>query len=141
MVEERGELRDDLLVECCQTLAQLRAAESRDADLGQQHAAVAVGGVLDEEEVEPAGERALGVEHVELGTERGAGLLDDVIDRRDQKVFLRDEIVVHEPGREIRFGGDALDRRIRDSVLQDGRPQALDDLAAARSRETRTSHR
>lgn len=141
MVEERRELRDDLLVEGCQTLAQLRAAKRRDADLGQQHAAVAVGGILDEEEVEPAPEGALGVEHVELGAERGAGVLDDLIDGRDQEVFFRDEVVVHEPGRKVRFGGDALDRRVGDPVLQDGRAQTLDDLAAARSGETRSSHR
>lgn len=141
MVEKRRELCDDFLVQGCQTLAQLRAAECRDADLGQQDAAVAVGGILDEEEVESARERALGIEHVELGAERGAGVLDDLIDGRDQQIFLRDEVVVHEPGREVRFSGNALDRRVRDPVLQDGRTQTLDDLAAPRTGETRSSHR
>jgi hypothetical protein len=141
VVEERGELRDDLFVERCQTLAQLRAAERRHADLGQQHTAVAIGGVLDEEEVQPAGERALRVEHVELGAERGAGILDDLIDGRDQEVFFRDEIVVDEPGRQVRLGGDALHRCIGNPVLQDGRTQALDDLPAARSCEARATHR
>lgn len=141
MVEERGDLRDDLLVQGCQTLAQLRATERRDADLGQQHAAIAVGGILDEEEVEPTRERALRVEHVELGAERSAGVLDDLIDGRDQEIFLRNEVVVHEPGREVRLGGDALDRCVGDPMLQDGRTQALDDLTAARSGEARSSHR
>lgn len=141
MVEERGELRHDLFVERRQTLAQLRAAERCDADLGQQHAAVAVGWVFDEEEVEPAGECAFRVEHVELGTERGAGVLDDLIDGRDQEVFLRYEVVVHQPRREVRLCGDTLHRGIGDPVLQDGRAQTFDDLAAPRSGETRASHR
>src|SRR5688572_13801165 len=33
VVEQRGELRDDFLVQSCQTLAQLRAPERCDADL------------------------------------------------------------------------------------------------------------
>ena len=141
VVEHRRELGDDLFVQRRQTLAQLRTAEGGDADLREEHAAVAIGGVLDEEEVQPAGERALRVEHVELGAERGAGILDDLIDGRDQEVLFRDEIVVHEPGRKVRLGGDALHRCFGNPVLQDGRTQALDDLPAARSCEARATHR
>ena len=141
VVEHRRELGHDLFVQRRQTLAQLRAAEGRDADLREEHAAVPIGGVLDEEEVQPARERALGIEDVELGAERRTRVLDDLIDGRDQEVLFRDEIVVHEPGRELRLGGDALHRGVGDSVLQDRRAQALDDLATARTREARSTHR
>ncbi len=139
-IEQRRELRHDLVVQGCQTLAQLRAPERRDADLREEHAALAVGGVLDEEEVQPARERALGVEDVELGAERRARVLDDLIDGRDQEIFLRDEVVMHEPGGEPGLGGDTLHGGLGDPVLQNGRAQALDDLAAARPGEARSSH-
>lgn len=141
VIEKRRELGDDLLVQGGQTLAQLRAAKCRDADLGEQHTAVAVRRILDEEEVEPAGERALGIEDVELRAERRPGVFHHLIDRRDQEVFLRVEIVVHEPGREVRLGRDALHRRLGDPVLEDRGAQTFDDLPAAWSREARPSHR
>lgn len=141
MIEQCRELGHDFIVQSCQTLAQLRAAKRRDADLGEQDAAVAVGRVLDEEEVEPAVQRALGVEDVELRAERRAGVFDDLIDGRDQEVLLRDEVVVHEPRREIGLGGDALDGGLCDPVLQDRGTQPLDDLAAAWTCEARPSHR
>jgi hypothetical protein len=141
VVEHRSELGHDLFVQRRQTLAQLRATEGRDADLREEHAAVPIGGVLDEEEIQSARERALGVEHVELGAERRACVLDDLIDGCDQEVLLRDEVMVHEPGRELRLGGNALHRGVGDSVLQNRSAQARDDLATARTRETRSSHR
>lgn len=129
------------MVQGCQTLAQLRAAERRDTDLREQHAAVAIGGVFDEEEVQPTRQRALRVEDVELGPERRAGVLDDLIDGRDQEILFRHEVVVHEAGGEIRLGRDALDGGVGDAVLQNGGTQALDDLTPTRTRETRPSHR
>lgn len=140
-VEQRRQLGDDLGVQIGEAAPQLRATERRHADLGEQHAAVTVGGQLDEEEVETAGERALGIEHVELGAERRPQILDDLIDGRDQQVFLRLEIVVHETRRQAGFLRDALDGGLGDAVLQDGGAQAIDDLAAARSRETPASHK
>jgi len=119
----------------------LRAAERRDLDLGEEHAAVAVGGELDEEEIEAARQGALGIEDVELGAERRAEVLDDLLDGRDQQVFLRDEVVVHEAGGDVGLGRGALHRRLGDAVLQDRGAEALDDLPAARSRETGSSHR
>ena len=140
-VEHVGQLGHDFGIERGEALTQLRPPERRHADLGEEDAAVAVGGELDEEEVETARESALGVEDTKLGAHRDGQGLDDLIDRRDQKVFLRDEVVVHEPGGEIRLGRDALNRRPRDAVLHDGGAQALDDLAATWTGETRTSHR
>jgi hypothetical protein len=140
-VEQGGELGDDLGVEIGEPPAELRTAERGHADLGEQHAARAVGRQLDEEEIEPARQRALGIEHVELGAERRADLLDDLVDGRDQKVFLGLEVVVHEPGRQTRRLGNALDGRIGESVLQDRGAQTVDDLAAARSGETPASHK
>ena len=141
VIEKGRELGDDLLVQGCQTLAQLRAAQGGDADLGEQHAAVAIGGILDEEKVEAARERPFGIEHVELGTERRSRVLDDLIDRRDQEILFRHEVVVHEARGQIRLGSDALDGGVGDAVLQDGGAEALDDLTAPRTRETRPSHR
>ncbi len=140
-VEEAGQLRNDFLIQSCQAFAQLRTAERRDLNLGEQDAAVAIGRVLDEEKVEPARECSLGIEHVELGAQRRAEVLDDLFDGRNQEVFLRHEVVVHESRRKIRLGCDPLDRRVGDAVLQHRGAQALDDLAATRSGETRSSHR
>lgn len=140
-VEQRRQLGHDLIVQGCQTLAQLRAAKRCDADLGEQDAAVAIGGVLDEEEVEAAREGAFGIEHVELGAERRPGIFDDLIDGGDQEVFLRDEIVMDEAGGEVGLGGDALHRRFGDPVLQDGRAQALDDLTAPGTGEAWATHK
>ncbi len=140
-IEHGGQLRHDLGIQGRQALAELRPAERRDADLGEEDAAVAVGGELDEEEVETAGERAFRVHHAQLRAERLAQGLHDHVDGRDQEVFLRDEVVVHEAGGQVGLGGDALHGRPRDAVLQDGGPQTLDDLDAPRTGETRTSHR
>jgi len=140
-IEQSGELAHDLVVEVGEPPAELGPAQGGDADLGEEDAALAIGRKLDEQEVEAADERALGVEHVELGAERRSEVLDDLLDGGDQQVFLGDEVVVHEAGREIRLGGDALDRCLRDPVLQDRGSEAVDDLAAARPRETRSSHR
>lgn len=140
-IEQRGELRDDLGVQRREALAQLRAAERGDANLGEQHAAVAIGGELDEQEVETARERVLGIEDGELGTERAPQILDDLIDGRDQQVFLGDEVVVDETRRQIGLGGDALHRGFGDAVLEDRGAQSFDDLSAARAGETRASHR
>jgi hypothetical protein len=83
-VEEAGELGRDFRVQGCQTPAQLRSTQRCHPDLGEQDAAVAIGRELDEQEVETAGEGALGIEHVQLGAERGAQILDDLLDGRDQ---------------------------------------------------------
>ena len=140
-IEQRRQLRHDLAVEIGEAPAQLRAAQRRDADLGEQHAARAVGGQLDEEEVEPAGECALGIEHVELGAQRRPHLFDHLIDRRDQEVLLGLEVVVHEPRRQTGFLGDALDGRVGQAVLQDRSAETVDDLTAARSGQAPASHR
>ena len=139
-VEHGGQLRDDLGVQRREAAAQLRPAERRDADLGEQYAARAVGRQLDEEEVETAGERTLGVEDVELGPERRAQILDHLVDSRDQEIFLGHEVMVHQAGGEIGFGGDALHGGFRDAVLEDGGAQSFDDLDAARSGQARASH-
>lgn len=140
-IEHRRQLADDLGVERGDALAQLGPPERGDADLGEEHAARALGRELDEEEVEAAGERALGVEYVQLRFERGAQVLDHLIDGGDQEVFLGLEVMVHEPRREARRGRDALDGRVGDAVLQDRGAQTVDDLTAPRSREARPSHR
>ena len=69
-VEHRGELGDDLGVQVGQTATELRAAQRDHADLREQHAPRPIRGQLDEQEVETAGERALGIQHVELGAQR-----------------------------------------------------------------------
>ena len=140
-VEHARDLGHDLGVELGETFAELWPPNRGDADLGEEDAAIAIGGKLDEEEVEPAREGALGVEHVELGAQRNAELGDHLIDGRDQQVFLRDEVVVHEAGGQIRFRGDALDGRFGDAVLENGGAQTFDDLAAARTRQTLPSHK
>jgi hypothetical protein len=139
--EQRRQLGDDLGVQVGEAAAQLRTAERGDADLGEEYAALTVGWQLDEEEVETAGERALGIEHVEQGPERRPLILDDLFDGRDQEVFLRLEVVVHEARRQTGFFRDPLDRRLGDAVLEDRRAQAVDDLAAARPGETPASHK
>lgn len=140
-IEHRGQLGHDLGIERCDALPELRPAERGDADLGEEHAPRALGRELDEEKVEPAREGALGIEHVELGFQRGPQVLDDLIHRRDQKVLLGLEIMVHQTRRQPRFRGDALDGRVGDPVLEDRGAQTFDDLAAPRTRETRPSHR
>ena len=140
-IEQRRQLADDLGVEVGEPPAQLWSAQRGDADFGEQHAAHAIGGQLDEEEVETARQRALRVEHVELGAQRRAEVLDDLIDGGDQEVLLRVEVVVDEACRQPRFLCNALHRRFGDAVLQDRGAQAVDDLAAARSGETPASHR
>jgi hypothetical protein len=140
-IQHRRELADDFGVEIREAAAELRAAERGNADLREKHAARTVGGQLDEEEVETAGQRALGIQHVELGAKRRPQILDDLVDGRDQQVFLRLEVVVHQPGRQAGFLGDALHRGFGDAVLQDRRAQAVDDLAAPRSSETPASHK
>lgn len=140
-IEHRGELGGDLQIECRESLAELRPAERGDPDLGEQHAAVAVGRHLDEEKVEPAGERALGIEHLQLFAERRAQVFDDLVDGRDQQIFFGHEVVMHEPGRQLRFGGDALHRRVRDTVFQNRGAKTVDDLLPPRAREARPSHR
>ena len=140
-IEQRRQLGDDLGVEIGEAPAQLRSAQRCDADLGEQHAAHAIGGQLDEEEVETASERPFGIEDVELGAQRGPEILDDLIDGGDQEVFLRLEVVVHEPRRKPGFLRDALHRRLGEAVLEDRGAQTVDDLAAARSGETPASHK
>jgi hypothetical protein len=140
-VEHGRQLRHDLGIEGRQALPELRPAERRHPDLREQDAAVAVGRELDEQEVETANERALRVHHADFGAERLAQGFDDHVDGRDQQIFLRDEVVVHEPGGQVGLGGDALHGGPGDAVLQDRRAQPFDDLAAARSSETRAPHR
>lgn len=139
-VEHGGQLRHDLGVQGRETSAQLRPAQRGDADFREHDAAGAVRRQLDEEEVESARQRALRVEDVELGAQRSAQILDHLVDRRDQEVFLRHEVVMHQPGGKIRLRGDALNRRLGESVFEDGGAQAFDDLAPARAGETRASH-
>ena len=140
-LEHGGQLVDDLGVERREALAELRPAEGGHADLGEQHAAIALGGQLDEEEVEATRERALGIEHLQLGAERRAETFDHLIDGRNQQIFLRDEVVVDEAGGKLRFRGDALHGRLGDTVLDDGRAETVDDLTTARSGQARASHK
>jgi hypothetical protein len=139
-IEQCGELVHHFHVQRGDPPAELRAAQRGDPDLGEQNAALLVRGRLDEEEVERAREGALGVEDVELGLQRGAQVLDDLIDGGDQEVFLGDEIVMHQPGRHPGLGGDARDRGTGEPVLHDRGAQAVDDLSAPRLGETRPSH-
>ena len=140
-IEQRRQLGDDLGVEIGEAPAQLRTAQRRDGDLGEQHAARTIGRQLDEQEVEAARQGALRIEHVELGAQRRPEILDDLIDGRDQQVFLRLEVVVHEPCGNARLFGDALHRGVGQTVLQDGGAETVDDLTAARSGEAPASHR
>ena len=140
-VEHVGQLGHDLGVERGQTFAQLRPAERRHADLGEDDAAVAVGGELDEEEVEAARERVFRVEQPELRPERFGQVAHDLVDGRDEQILFRHEVVMNEARREARLGRDALDGRAGDAVFEDRREQAFDDLAAAWTREAGASHR
>ncbi len=140
-IEHRRQLTDDLRVERGEPLAELRTSERGDTDLREEHATVAIGRKLDEEEIESARESALRVEHVELGAQRRAQIFDHLIDRRDEEIFLGHEIVVDQAGGNAGFCGDALDGRLRDAVFQDRRPQAVDDLTAPWSSKARATHR
>lgn len=140
-VEHVGQLGCDLGVERGETLPELRSSDGGDTDLGEEDAAVAVGRQLEEEEVQAAGERVLGIEDPELRPQRLGQVVHDLIDGRDQEVFLRDEIVVHEPRRQPRFGRDALDRRAGDAMLHDRGAESFDDLTPAWTGETGASHR
>lgn len=140
-VEQPRQLGHDFLVQSGESLAKLRSPERGDPDLREENAALAVGGIFDEQEVEPARERALGIEHVELCTERRTQILDDLLHGRDQQIFLRYEVMMDESCRKARFGCDPLDRRLGDPVLQDRGPEAFDDLTSTRSGEARASHR
>lgn len=140
-VQQVGELGDDFGVERGQALPQLRPSERRDGDLGEEDAARPVGGKLDEQELQAARQCTLGIQDVQLGTQRRPELLEDRVDGRDQQVFLRVEVVVHEAGGHVGLGGDALHRGPRDAVLQNRRPEPVDDLAPSRSGETGSSHR
>ena len=139
--EKRRELADDLGVERGDPAAELRAAQRRDADLGEQHVLRAVRRHLEEEVVERTCERALRIEDGDLRHERLALLRDHLVDGGDQERFLRREVVVDEPGGHARLLRDALDRGVGEPVLHDRGAQPLDDLTAARLREARASHR
>jgi len=84
-IEQPGELRDHVLRQVGEPTPQLRTAQRRDADLGEQHAAVAVRRQLEEQEVEGTLERALRVENVELGLQRPARVVDDLVDGGDEQ--------------------------------------------------------
>jgi hypothetical protein len=140
-IEEADELRHDLRVEICDATSQLRPAQRRETDLREEHAAFALGRHLDEQEVQRASERALGIEDVELGLERGTKLVDDLVDGRDQERFLRREVVVDESRRNIGGTRDALHRRALEPALHDHAAKRVDDLLAPRLREARSSHK
>lgn len=124
-----------------QAAPELRAADRGDGDLLEEDAAVAVGRNLDEEEVERAFQGTLRIEDIELGLDGLARVLDHLIDRRDQQVFLRDEVVMDQARGHARIAGDALHRGVRQPVLHDGGTKTVDDLTAARLGEARTTHR
>jgi hypothetical protein len=140
-LEQGGQLRDQLGVQLRNALPELRASQRRDPDLGEQQTALAVGAELEQEEIEGAGERTLGVEDVQLGHERGAEVFDHLIDGGDQQIFLGVEVVVDQTGRHLRLLGDALHRRVGEAVLDDGGAEAVDDLPAARLGEAGPSHK
>jgi len=139
-IEQARELARHLRSQRGDALAELRAAEGGDPDLGEQEAALAVGRKLEQQEVEGARERALGVEDVDLGHERRAEVLHHLVDGGDQEVFLGVEVVVDEAGRHLRLLGDALHRGVGEAVLDDGGAEAVDDLAAAGLGEARATH-
>ena len=139
-IEQPSQLGHDFFVQGGEPLAKLRPPERGDPDLREENAAFAVGGILDEQEIEPAHERAFGIEHVELCTEGRTQILHDLLDSRDQEVFLRYEVVVDESGGKSRLRCDPLHRCFGDPVLQDRGPEALDDLTSTRSGETRAPH-
>ncbi len=97
-IENAGELVHDLGVERRQAAAELRPAQGGDADLAEKNTARAIRGKLEEQEVEGACQRALGIEHVELGLERTPHVLHHLVDGGDQQIFFGDEIVVDESG-------------------------------------------
>ena len=140
-VEQDGELGDDLGVEGGEPAAELRAPQGGDADLGEEHAPDAIGRHLEKEEIEGPAERALGIEHVELGLEGCAQILHHLIDAGDEEVLLGGEVVVYQPRRHAGLLGEALHRGLGEPVLHDRGPEPVDDLPAARLGETRTSHR
>ena len=140
-IEQRRQLVRHVSGEGREAAPELRAAQRRDADLLEEHAAVAVGGHLEKEEVECALEGALRIEDVELRLERVARVCDDLVDRRDEKIFLRLEVVMDESRWKAGVGGDALHRRAGETVLDDGGAQPVDDLAAPRLGEAWTTHR
>lgn len=119
----------------------MRPAERRDPDLGEQQPALAIGGELEQEEVEGAPQGALGVEDVQLGHERRTQVLDDLIDGGDQEILFGLEVVVDETRGNLGLLGDALHRSVGEAVLDDGGAQAVDDLSAPWRRETGPSHR
>jgi len=139
-IEQRGELCDHVGGQVREPSSQLRTAQRRDADLGEEDAARAVRRELEKEEVERALEGALRIEDVELGFDRPARVVDDLVDGGDEQVFLGLEVVVDEAGGQIRLGGDALHRRFGEAVLHDRGAQAVDDLSTARLREARSTH-
>jgi hypothetical protein len=139
-VEEGGQLAHDLGVQRGQPLAQLRAAQGRDADFEEEQVLLAVGGDLEEEVVERPRQRALGVEDGDLRHQGLALGLDDLIDGGDQELLLGVEVVVDEPGGQACLFGDALDGGVGEPVLEDRGAQPLDDLPPARLSEARTSH-
>lgn len=140
-IEQRDQLGHDLRVEICDATSQLRATQRREADLGEKHAALALRRHLEKQEVERADEGALRVEDVELGLERGAQLVDDLVDGGDQERFLRREVMVDQTGRHVRGPRDALYRRALEPVLDDHAAERVDDLLAPRFREARSSHK
>lgn len=139
-VEEGGQLQYDRGVQVRKASSQLWPPECRDADLGEQHAACPVGGKFDEEKVQTARECALGIEHIEFCAQRVAQFLDHLIDGCDQEVFFRHKVMVHKAGGEIGLGRDTLNGCSGEAVLEDGAAQTRNDLAAARSGQTRASH-
>ncbi len=139
-IEQRGELRDHVGGQVREPSSQLRTAQRRDADLGEENAARAVRRDLEKEEVERALEGALRIEDVELGLQRPARIVDDLVDGGDEQVFLGLEVVMDEPRRQIRARRDPLHRRLGEAVLHDGGAQPVDDLSTARLREARSTH-
>lgn len=139
-IEQGGQLLDHVRVQRREPAAELWPAQRRDADLLEEHATVAIGGDLEEEEVEATRERPLRIEDVELRPDRASRVLDELIDGRDQQGFLRLEVVMDEARRHAGLGGDALDRSAGEAVLHDRVAQPVDDLPAPRLGEAGTSH-
>ena len=140
-VEQRRQLIRHVGGEGSEAAPELRAAQRRDADLLEEHAPIAVGGHLEKEEIERAREGALRIEDIQLRLERVTRVRDDLVDRRDEQIFLRREVVMDQSRGESRVGGDALHRRAGEAVLHDRGAQPVDDLAATRLGEARTTHR
>jgi hypothetical protein len=140
-LEQGSKLGDHLLVQLGDALAKLWPPHRGDPDLGKEEHSLAVGTELEQQEVEGTGERTLGVEHVQLGQQRCAQILDHLIDGREEEVFLGVEVVVNQAGRDLGLLGDALYGRLGEPVLDDGGTQTVDDLPPARLREARPSHK